>query len=107
MGGKTVSAESLAGLGPATGKISVNGFPNAMSGNADIKVAAGRIGSQAYDEIVAQATFNGSNVPLDNFQMRLRAGHIKASRRLGACQEARDRLPTAPADHFQVAGPNV
>src|SRR5205085_5701251 len=107
-GGKTVSAESLAGLGPATGTISVSGFPGAMSGSANVRVAAGRIGSQPYDEIVAQATFNGSNVHLDTFNMKLGAGRITATGGVEiAGANGRIGLDNVRVNDFRVQGTNV
>lgn len=110
LGGKTISAESLAGLGPASGKISVTGFPGAMKGSADLRVAAGRVGSQAYDEIVARATFNGSTINLDSFDARFGAGHVTAT---GAVELTETNaaglgnLPTVVLRDFRVQGTSV
>lgn len=105
-GGKFLNPQNLAGMGPASGKISVNGFPDAMSGSADVRVAAGHIGTQAYDEIVARASFNGSNVNLDNFDMRLGAGHINAT---GGVEigEAGRGVPNVNVNNFRVQGTGV
>jgi autotransporter translocation and assembly factor TamB len=99
-------ADSLAGLGPASGKISVKGFPGAMNGSAELHVAAGRLGPQAYDEIVAQATFSGSNVSLDAFDIRLGDGHITAT---GGIEIASGEhgLPGVSVKDFRVQGTNV
>jgi translocation and assembly module TamB len=74
-----VSAERLAGMGPASGRISVTGIPGAMSGSADLKVAAGRIGGEPYEEIAARATFSGSRINIENLDARFAAGHVAAS----------------------------
>jgi autotransporter translocation and assembly factor TamB len=107
-GMKGFNAESLAGMGPASGKIDVTGYPGAMSGNADLRVAGGRIGAQPYDEIVARATFAGSNVKLDNFDVRLGAGHVTAT---GAISFADASGRTGPENvrinDFRVQGTNV
>jgi autotransporter translocation and assembly factor TamB len=108
LGGKSVSADSLAGLGAASGKVSVKGFPGAMSGSADLRVAPGRIGPQAYDEIVARATFNGSNVSLDTFDVRLGDGHITATGALEiAGQGGHTSIPGISVKDFRVQGTNV
>jgi autotransporter translocation and assembly factor TamB len=78
-GGGRVNAANLAGLGPASGKVSVTGYPGAMEGSADLRVGAGRIGTQAFDEIVTRATFSGSKVNLERLEARLPAGALTAS----------------------------
>jgi autotransporter translocation and assembly factor TamB len=103
---KSFNPQSLAGLGPATGKLSVTGLPGAMSGTADVRVAGGRIGGRPYDEIVARATFNGSNVSLDNFDVRLGAGHITATGGL-EIGEGGHGLPNVTVRDFRVQGTNV
>ena len=74
-----VNPAQLAGLGPASGRISVTGFPGAMEGSADLRVGAGTIGGQAYEEIAARATLDGSTVTLETLDARLRAGRVAAS----------------------------
>ncbi|HYE15180.1 MAG TPA: translocation/assembly module TamB domain-containing protein, partial [Pyrinomonadaceae bacterium] len=77
--GGGMSAQSLAGLGRASGRVSVTGYPGAMAGSADLRVGSGVIGSQAYDEIVARATFSGSRVNVETVEARLAAGRVTAS----------------------------
>lgn len=62
-----------------SGRINITGFPNAMSGNADLRFSAGRIGGQPFQSILAQATFNGSVVNLSNVVAQLDAGRITAA----------------------------
>jgi autotransporter translocation and assembly factor TamB len=105
-----VAAQGLSGLGPASGHVSVTGFPGAMSGSADLRVAAGRIGSQPYDEIVARATFSGSTVNLENFDARIGAGHVTATGalELGEANAAGlGNLPTIKLRDFRAQGTNV
>ncbi|HYH86219.1 MAG TPA: translocation/assembly module TamB domain-containing protein [Pyrinomonadaceae bacterium] len=104
LGGK--SAEQLAGLGAASGKVSVAGFPGAMSGSADLRVAAGRIGTQPYDEITARATFNGTRIMLDKAEARLGEGNITAT---GGIEigEGSGGLPSIEISDFRVQGTNV
>jgi translocation and assembly module TamB len=107
LGGKGgMSADNLAGLGAASGKVSVTGFPGAMSGSANLRVAPGRIGPQAYDEIVARATFSGSNISLDAFDVKLGDGHITAT---GAVEIAStsNGMPSVRVNDFRVQGTNV
>ncbi|HEX8501991.1 MAG TPA: translocation/assembly module TamB domain-containing protein [Pyrinomonadaceae bacterium] len=97
---------NLSGMGPASGKISVTGYPGAMQGSADLRVAAGRIGTQPYDEVVARATFSGSNVNLDAFEMRLGDGRVTAS---GGVElgEGAHGVPNVNVKDFRVEGKNV
>ncbi|HJQ34019.1 MAG TPA: translocation/assembly module TamB domain-containing protein, partial [Pyrinomonadaceae bacterium] len=97
---------NLSGMGPASGKISVTGFPGAMQGSADLRVAGGSIGTTAYDEIVARATFSGSTVKLDTFDMRLGAGRVTAT---GGIEigEGVHGVPSVTVRDFNVKGTNV
>ncbi|HYN86656.1 MAG TPA: translocation/assembly module TamB domain-containing protein [Pyrinomonadaceae bacterium] len=70
---------SLAGLGPASGRVSVTGYPGAMQGSADLNVARGTIGGEPYEELAARATFSGSKVNLETLNARLAGGSIGAS----------------------------
>ena len=97
---------NLAGMGPASGRISVTGFPGAMAGSADLRVAAGRIGSQPYDGIVARATFSGSSVTLDTFEMRLGEGFVTASGGIDIGEGSRG-VPSVAVRDFRVEGKNV
>jgi autotransporter translocation and assembly factor TamB len=78
-GGGRINAANLVGLGPASGRVSVSGYPGAMQGSAELRVAAGRIGTQGYDELVARATFSGSKINLERLDARLPAGSLTAS----------------------------
>jgi autotransporter translocation and assembly factor TamB len=86
--------------------VSVTGYPNAMTGSADLRVAPGRIGTQPYDEIVARATFSGSNVTLDTFDVRLGAGRINAT---GAIEigEGAHGVPNVNINGLRLQGTNV
>jgi autotransporter translocation and assembly factor TamB len=101
---------NLSGMGPASGRVSVTGYPGAMEGSADLRVAAGRIGSTPYDEIVARASFNGSNIKLDAFDVRLGDGQITATGSIafveaGVGGAGGIRVPTV--ENFRVDGKNV
>jgi len=84
--------------------VNVTGFPGAMKGSADLRVAGGRIGTQPYDEIVARATFSGSNVTLDTAEIRLGAGRINAT---GAIEVGRGGMADVKINNVRVQGTSV
>jgi translocation and assembly module TamB len=102
----SVVVSNLSGMGSASGKISVTGFPGAMEGSADLRVAPGRIGTQPYDEIVARATFSGSNVKLDAFEMKLGDGRVTASGGV-TIAEGVAGVPNVNVNDLRVEGTNV
>jgi translocation and assembly module TamB len=79
-GGDSAGASTeLAAVGPTSGKISVTGIPGAMSGSADLRAGPGQIRGEPFESIIAKATFNGSNVNLENLDARFRSGQVTAS----------------------------
>jgi len=70
---------SLAGLGAMSGEINVTGIPDALGGSANLRAGPGSINGEAFDQIVARATFNGSNINLENLDARFRSGRVMAS----------------------------
>ena len=62
-----------------SGKISVTGIPDAMSGSADLRFGPGRLAGEPLERHVARATFNGPNVNIESVDVQLVAGHIVAS----------------------------
>ena len=62
-----------------SGKISVTGIPDAMSGSADLQFGPGRLAGEPLQSMSARATFNGPNVNVESVDVRLVAGHIVAS----------------------------
>ena len=62
-----------------SGQIKVQGIPDAMTGNAELRFGPGRLGGEALESMVARATFNGPNVNIETVDVRLGAGHIVAS----------------------------
>lgn len=99
-------AGNLAGMGPASGKVSVRGYPGAMSGSADLRVAGGRIGTTPYDEIVARATFSGSGANIDAFNVRLGDGNITAAGGVDF-REGAAGVPSVAVRDFRLEGKNV
>ncbi|HKG46330.1 MAG TPA: translocation/assembly module TamB domain-containing protein [Pyrinomonadaceae bacterium] len=62
-----------------SGKISVTGIPDAMSGSADLRFGPGRLAGEPLEGMSARATFNGPYVNVESVDVRLTAGHIVAS----------------------------
>jgi translocation and assembly module TamB len=62
-----------------SGQIQIAGIPGAMSGSAELRFGAGRLAGEPLESLVARATFNGSNVNIENVDAKLGAGHIVAS----------------------------
>jgi translocation and assembly module TamB len=90
LGGSLVGGQNLAGLGAASGRVNVTGFPGNMTGGADLRVAAGRIGNQPYEEITARATFDGPRINVEEVRVNLAAGLITASGTANAETQAFD-----------------
>ena len=62
-----------------SGKISVTGIPDAMSGSADLRFGPGRLAGEPLQGMSARATFNGPNVNIESVDVQLVAGHIVAN----------------------------
>ncbi|MCM3900619.1 MAG: translocation/assembly module TamB domain-containing protein [Pyrinomonadaceae bacterium] len=62
-----------------SGQIQIAGIPDAMSGRAELRFGPGRLAGEPLESLVARATFNGSNVNIENVDAKLGAGHIVAS----------------------------
>ncbi|MGH9903919.1 MAG: hypothetical protein ACRD68_19080, partial [Pyrinomonadaceae bacterium] len=74
-----INPASLAGMGPASGHLSVKGLPGAMSGDADLRIGPGVVGGEPFEEITARATFSGAEVNVANLDARFRAGRVTAN----------------------------
>jgi translocation and assembly module TamB len=59
-----------------SGKININGIPEAMSGSADLSFGKGRLAGEPLQSLTAKATFSGSAVTLTSFDANFDAGHI-------------------------------
>ncbi len=64
---------------PPRGASSCAASPARWKATPTCASAAGRIGSQPYDEIAARATFSGSKVNIETIEARLPAGRINAT----------------------------
>lgn len=85
------NAESLSSLeSNVSGRIQITGIPDAMSGNADLRFSAGQIGTEPFQSIVAQATFNGPVVNLTNVVAQLDAGRVTATGTFNTTNRALD-----------------
>src|SRR5205807_132835 len=62
-----------------SGRISISGFPDAMSGVADIRMGPGKVQGEALQSLTAHATFAGSSVTVDSVDANFDAGHIVGS----------------------------
>ncbi len=58
--------------GKANGYAEISGLPEAMSGNAEVKISNAVYGTKAFDEVSSKLTMSGKNVELTN--LKLRAG---------------------------------
>lgn len=94
------------GLGPGdlqgdlSGRIDVRGLPDAMNGNADLRVGAGAIRGEPFESITARASFTGSVITLENLEARLNAGVINATGTIDRKTEAFDI--SGRATNFQL-----
>lgn len=79
VGGNLFDPAALSGIGPASGELNVTGFPDAMNGSANLRVGPGVINGEAFDEIAAQAKFDGANINLENLDARFRSGRVQAA----------------------------
>ena len=73
-----------------SGRISVNGIPDAMSGSADLRFGPGKLAGEPLQGMTAKATFNGPNVNVESVDVQLVAGHIVASGNLNTKSKAFD-----------------
>lgn len=76
---KKETRESLSSLrSDVSGRVSVTGMPDAMTGNAELNFAEGSIRGEPFDSILARATLNGSTVNLETVDARFKAGRVTA-----------------------------
>ncbi len=61
-----------------SGKISVAGIPDNMSGRADLTSGAGTFVGEPLESLTARARFAGSEVKIETIDARLSAGHVVA-----------------------------
>jgi autotransporter translocation and assembly factor TamB len=61
-----------------SGRIQLRGFPDAMTGDANLRVGPGYISGEHFDSIIAQATFVGTKINLSRVDATFDAGTIVA-----------------------------
>ena len=61
-----------------SGRVHVEGLPDNMRGDANLRFGPGMVGGERFESIVAQATFAGSKVNLERVEARFDAGTIVA-----------------------------
>jgi autotransporter translocation and assembly factor TamB len=84
--GDSTLSGAQASLGPfgdlqadVSGRIHLTGFPDAMAGDANLRVGPGYMSGEHFDSILAQATFEGSRVNLNRVEARFDAGTLLAT----------------------------
>lgn len=73
-----------------SGRVSVKGLPDAMSGNADLRLGPGSVNGEPFESIIARATFAGANVNLETVDARFNAGRITANGTYNTTSQAFD-----------------
>lgn len=86
----TGAGAQLAAVGPTSGKVSITGLPGAMSGSADLRAGPGQIQGEPFDEIIAKATFAGSEVNIENVDARFKSGRVTATGKLNTNDKSFD-----------------
>lgn len=79
VGGAPAAAPFADVQADVSGRLRITGFPDAMTGEATLRVGPGYLSGEHFDSIVAQATFSGSKVNLNRVDARFDAGAILAS----------------------------
>ena len=73
-----------------SGSVNIQGIPDAMTGDANLSFARGRIGAETFQSITAQATFDGPVVNLKSVVAQLDAGRVTASGTFNTTDSALD-----------------
>jgi translocation and assembly module TamB len=87
--------------GDLSGRIKIDGIPNAMSGAADLRLGSGRLGGEPLQSMTARATFSGPNVNIESVDIQFVAGHIVGSGTFN--NETKDFDLQGRAENFQLA----
>ncbi len=64
--------------GNTSGKVDIDGLPNAATGTIDLAAAKGTLAGQAFDDLTVKANFAGTLVELQQVEMRVGAGRLSA-----------------------------
>lgn len=68
----------LAALGDASGRLTLDGFPNAMRGEAELHVGPGRVKDEPLRELTAKLSFDGNEIRLAQLEAQFEAGRLTA-----------------------------
>lgn len=76
--------------GQTSGTVSLTGLPNESRGEIDIASASGTIAGQTFDSMKVRAVFSGSQINLENGEIRIGEGFVAAKGRYDYSSEAFD-----------------
>lgn len=62
-----------------SGTVNITGLPNQASGQIDLSSTNGSVAGQAFDGLTAKATFLGTLITLENFELRSGPGFLRAN----------------------------
>ena len=74
--------DELAQLGKASGRVVVEGFPNAMRGEADLELGPGRIRDEVLRALKAKLAFNGKEIEIAQLDAQFETGRLSANGRV-------------------------
>ncbi|MBX3282572.1 MAG: translocation/assembly module TamB domain-containing protein [Acidobacteria bacterium] len=64
--------------GSTSGRVSINGLPNAATGDIDLSADNGLVAGQNFDSLKAKAIFAGSRIEVQNVEMNIGDGRLTA-----------------------------
>jgi translocation and assembly module TamB len=73
-----------------SGHISISGYPNAMTGVADLRLSPGKIAGEPLQSLTAHATFAGAVVNVDKIEAYFSAGHLVGNGTFNTASQAFD-----------------
>jgi translocation and assembly module TamB len=62
--------------GRTSGTVDIKGLPNNAQGGVNLTAASGTIAGQAFDNLAVKAAFTGTNINIQQADMRIGAGHL-------------------------------
>jgi translocation and assembly module TamB len=73
-----------------SGTVKIIGFPEAMSGSANLRFGPGKLAGEQLQDMTARAAFAGSTVTLESVDINFTAGHIVATGKYDTATRAFD-----------------
>lgn len=67
--------------GKTSGKVNINGLPNAANGSIDLLADNGVVAGQNFDSLKAKAVFAGTQIDVENVEMNIGSGRLTATGR--------------------------